>query len=117
MYDEATHTQVQEYLADSVDLKTYMLDTLAAPTPKDLKPLCHQLGKALALHVNHFHRTATKDSEVMDKLKSNAEMLALKSMINYHWMIDRVDMFPEILAEAKEVFVKVKEEAAQTRLR
>lgn len=38
-------------------------------------------------------------------------MQALKHMINYDWLVQRIDQFPSILEEAREVFVQVKEQA------
>ncbi len=38
-------------------------------------------------------------------------MQSLKHMINYDWLIERIEQFSTIVEEAMEVFVKVKERA------
>lgn len=44
-------------------------------------------------------------------LRSNEQMQSLKHMINYDWLLQRVDQFPEILSEARDVFYQVKLQA------
>ena len=51
------------------------------------------------------------DAKLHEELERNKAMQALKHMINYDWLLQRVDQFPSILEEAREVFVKVKEQA------
>jgi len=123
LYDDATHTQIQEYLPNGIELKTYALQNFPSPAPHSLRPQCHQLGKSLAQYITGFHQNAEKEAKdfliwgdkpepkIYSALKSNKEMQALKHLINYDWLLERVDQFPDILAEARDVFVKVKEEA------
>jgi hypothetical protein len=110
-YDNTMHTQIQEYLPNGIDLKTYMLESLASPTPESLQPYCHQLGKSLAIYITGFFQEAKSKPELHTQLKTNIDMQALKHMINYDWMIQRIDQFPEILSDSKEVLTRVKEEA------
>lgn len=124
LYDNLVHTQVQEYLPDSVTLKAYILNNFASPTPESLQPQCHDLGKALGTWITGFHHKT--DSEIKQwsikkgnepkpnlytALETNKDMQKLKHMINYDWLLQRVDQFPDILGEAKEVFEEVKKEA------
>lgn len=44
-------------------------------------------------------------------LRSNEKMQSLKHMINYDWLLQRIDQFPEILSEARDVFYQVKLQA------
>ena len=39
-------------------------------------------------------------------------MQKLNNHINYNLLLQRIDIFPEILEEAREIFIKVKEVAA-----
>lgn len=109
LYDDATNTQIQEYLPNGINFKTYALQNFPSPTPKSLRPQCHQLGKALAQYIMGFNRKT--DAKLHEELERNKAMQALKHMINYDWLLQRVDQFPSILEEAREVFVKVKEQA------
>lgn len=45
-------------------------------------------------------------------MAGNVELQQLKHFINFSWLLDRVGQFPSILEEAKDVFEKVKEMAA-----
>lgn len=123
-YEDATNTQILEYLPNGINLKTYALKNLPSPTPESFRPQCHQLGKALVQYITGFHHKTEKEvkdwvlerrdgpePKLYAELKSSKEMQALKHMIYYDWLLQRIDQFPEILAEAWEVFTKVKEEA------
>lgn len=110
-YDDAAHTAIQEYIPNGIDLKTYLLKNLASPTLPFFQPACHELGKSLSLYITEFYQVAESIPDLHKELKGNIQMQDLKHMINYDWLLERVTQFPEILAEAKEVFVKVKEQA------
>lgn len=111
LYDDATRIQIQEY--HGIDLKTYALQNFPSPTPESLRQQCHQLGKSLGLYIKAFYRKTEKqtESKLYAELKSNKEMQALKHMINYDWLLQRIDMFPDILERARDMFMKVKEQA------
>jgi thiamine kinase-like enzyme len=53
------------------------------------------------------------DPKLYTKLMKNKEMQDLKHMINYDWLLERIDQFPKVLGEARDVFVKVKEQAME----
>lgn len=125
MYDDATRTQVQEYLTNGTTLKAYTMKNYSSPTSESLRPQCHRLGKVLAYWVLGFHRKTARDIEEWSRdkegktepslyagIKGNRELQALKHMINYGWMLERVDQFPDILGESREVFKQVKAHAA-----
>jgi hypothetical protein len=111
LYDDTTHTQIQEYLPNGINLKAYVLNNFASPTSESLRPQCHQLGKALARYVTGFN--GQTDPKLHADLKRNKEMQGLKHMVNYDWLLERVDQCPGILEEAREVFAKVKEQALE----
>jgi hypothetical protein len=111
VYDEATHTQIQEYLPNGINLKEYILQNFTSPTPEALRPQCHHLGKVLAQYITGFNRMT--DPKLYTKLRKNKEMQDLKHMINYDWLLERIDQFPKVLGEARDVFVKVKEQAME----
>jgi hypothetical protein len=92
-----------------MNLKEYILQNFPSPTPESLRLQCHQLGKALAQYITGFNRIT--DQNLYAKLMKNKEMQDLKHMINYDWLLERIDQFPTILEEAREVFVKVKGQA------
>ncbi|KAH7110681.1 kinase-like domain-containing protein [Dactylonectria macrodidyma] len=123
-YDHETKTQILEYLPGVVNLKDYVLSHFPSPTPQSLQPQCHNLGKALAGYIVRFHSEAKKAVLRSDAgtnlepfptlhvgLEHSEEMQTLKHMINYDWLLQRVNQFPEILSEATDIFSQVKEEA------
>jgi hypothetical protein len=95
LYDDAIKTQIQEYLPNGINLKSYVLQNFPSPTPEFLRPQCHQLGKALAQYISRFNRKT--DAKLRKEVERNKEMQALKHMINYDWILERVDQFPGIL--------------------
>jgi hypothetical protein len=61
--------------------------------------------------ITGFYRKGS-ETKLYQEVKGNKEMQALKHMINYDWLLQRIDQFPGILEGARDVFVKVKEKAA-----
>ncbi|KAF5020302.1 hypothetical protein F66182_7678 [Fusarium sp. NRRL 66182] len=125
-YDTETKNLVLEYLPNVVDLKTFSLNHFPCSTPRYLQQPTHNLGKALAEYMAKFHemtreavrgRAASPDVSPLTKfstvLDGSDKMQALKHWINYDWLMDRVDQFPDILTEAKEIFMQVKQMALQ----
>ncbi|KAI0127474.1 kinase-like domain-containing protein [Xylariales sp. AK1849] len=113
LFDEKSNTQVQEYLPNGVDLKTYALKNFPSPTPESQRPQCLQLGKSLGKWLRAFHDWTAEHPKLGAELAKNQEMQAMKHMINYQWLIRRIEQFPDILGEAKEVFEEVEMMAAE----
>ncbi|KAI1862693.1 uncharacterized protein JN550_010030 [Neoarthrinium moseri] len=117
-YDEKSNSQILEYLPNGIDLKNYALKNFAAPSPDSLKPQCHELGRELAQWLVGFHRQSEQEaraarekggkSALFAQLEPCREMQQLKHMINYDWMVQRIAKFPDVLAEAREVFEEFK---------
>ena len=127
-FDEDTNTQIQESLPKALDLKTYALKHFSSPTTESQQVFCHELGASLGRYIRSFHRTTEQQvsewrntSEgsgdakpaMYAELASHGDMQALKHTINYDWLLQRVDMFPEILADSKPIFEKVKQAAKE----
>ena len=105
-FDAETNTQIQEYLPDSIDLKTYLLRHLAPPAPTSLELICRSLGNGLGAWLRSFHDSSKhpKQSKLQDVIKLNNDMQTLKHTINYSRLVQTVKMFPSILGEAKDIF-------------
>lgn len=41
-------------------------------------------------------------------MKDTQNMQYLKHMINYDWLIERIEQFPHILEDARDIFVQIK---------
>lgn len=125
LYDDDKKTQIQESLPYALDLKTYAIKHFPSPTPPSLKSQCHQLGRSLAHYIHSFHRLTERQvggwrrsgSEASAKpalyaeLERHKDMQELKHTINYDWLLQRVDMFPDILGDVKDTLEKVKRAA------
>lgn len=116
-YDDDTKTQIHEYLPNTVDLKTYVQNHFSWSTPKNLELSCRNIGKKLAEYISKFHLTSEQSTAIegaqsppkrFPALRSNEQMQSLKHMINYDWLLQRIDQFPEILSGARDVFYQVK---------
>ncbi|RSL64907.1 hypothetical protein CEP53_003900 [Fusarium sp. AF-6] len=116
-YDDDTKTQIHEYLPNTVDLKTYIQKHFSWSTPNNLELPCRNIGKTLADYISSFHLASeqmvqgTGPLKPFPVLRSNEQMQSLKHMINYDWMLQRIEQFPEILSEARDVFYRVKLQA------
>ncbi|KAF6815315.1 phosphotransferase enzyme family protein [Colletotrichum sojae] len=124
-YDFSTKTQVQEYLPRVVTLKTHCMKTLQTPAGENGQRDYCLLGKSLAEYIQRAHVLMARamrvqagegsdenDATALRRvITHNSEMQKLVHAINYDWLIDRVKQFPEILSDAKDVFVQVKEQA------
>ncbi|KAK9799101.1 putative Cytoplasmic tRNA 2-thiolation protein 2 [Seiridium cardinale] len=120
-YDEKSNTQILEYLLNGIDLKTYIRKNIASPTPSSYRLQFQRLGKAIAQWIMGFHQQTEKEardalstghkSKLYAKLEACESMQKLKFLINYDWLIRRIDLFPHILEEAREVFEEFRAEA------
>lgn len=114
LFHERTNDQILEYVPGAIDLKRYALKNFSSPTAKHLRPKCHLLGKALAQYIAAFHNgvpAAVKEPKFLARLELNQEMQDLNFMINYDWLVQRIEDFPDILGEARDIFVQVREMA------
>ncbi|KAI0194991.1 kinase-like domain-containing protein [Astrocystis sublimbata] len=111
-FDEQNSTQIQEVLRNGKDLKTYFLSANSTETTNIARPQCHQLGRALGRWLRDFHTWSATQIKLREVVAGNTDLQQLKHFINYSWLLDRVEQFPKILSEAKEVFEKVKDMAA-----
>ena len=113
-FDESNNTQVQECLPAGMDLKTYALKRYASPTPAAMKPQCLQLGTSLGQWLRGLHDYTGQDPRPAfeAEIAKNVEMQKLKQIINYDWLVQRVDQFADVLSEPRELFEKVREMAA-----
>ena len=113
-FDEGNNTQIQEYLAQGIDLKTYALNTYPAHTPETFRPQCQQVGKALGRWLRSLHGESTQQQQQQQQkglrlgLDQCRDLQQLKHMINFEWLLQRVEQFPAILGDAKPIFEKVK---------
>lgn len=122
LYDDEAKTQIQEYLAGTLDLKSTVLKSCERPPDKLLQQHYHHIGRALAEYISQFHQntslvarahaekgTSPHPSTLHEAISRSSEIQALKLMINYDWLLERVEQFPNILKDAKDVFVRLRE--------
>ncbi|KAI0911964.1 kinase-like domain-containing protein [Ustulina deusta] len=112
-FDEQNSTQIHEILRDGKDLKTYALGRYSADTTDAARPHCLQLGRALGRWLRGFHAWSATQAGLRKTVAENADLQRLKHFINFSWLLDRVAEFPAVLGEAKDVFEKVKDMAAE----
>lgn len=107
MYDTNSSTQVQEYLPNALDLKTYALKHFLISTPVDAKPQVMEIGRGLGTWLRRFHDWTETEPPLRDLARANKEMQSIKLTYNYGLLLQRVDKFPSILMDAKPVFEEV----------
>ncbi|KAH6663975.1 kinase-like domain-containing protein [Plectosphaerella plurivora] len=112
--DDST-IQVQEYLPGSIDLKQYMLKHCAAsPTPVEREKSA-QIGAALANWLRSFHKWAAsqQDEDFARLVSKNTFGPYVKNLINFSWLSDRVDTFPDVLRDCKDLLVEIQDAVAK----
>ena len=119
-FDAQSSTQVQEYLPGGIDLKHYVLATYPPHTPESCRAQCRALGKAIGHWLREFHNLSLSSTEqgqsrsLRAVVGDNSELQRLKHTINFEWLQAKPDQFPKVLGDdAKEVFAKVRDMAAQ----
>ena len=113
-FNSATNTQIQEYLPDSVNLKTYAITHLR-PNPLDLKDRLVDLGRNLGTWLRNFHSWTTEPAQAQLRadIGANKEMQPLKYAINYSSLLSRADTYTDILGDARDVFDRVRKMAEE----
>ncbi|KAI0013970.1 kinase-like domain-containing protein [Xylariaceae sp. FL0662B] len=106
-FDKPSNTQVQEYLPNASDLKTYALNTYASPTPETLRRQCFQLGVTLGRWLRSFHDWAGQQPVLRKIVAANKEMQELKLMINFSMLIGQIKQSSHILGDAQRVLEEV----------
>ncbi|KAM0436192.1 hypothetical protein ACHAPT_003084 [Fusarium lateritium] len=114
-FNRESNTQVQEYLTNAVSLKNYALKHYAAPTPESLRPQCEQLGHDLGVWLRAFHSWSQEPGQaaLREVFAENKEMQALKHMINYQQLLQKVDQHPSILSDVRDVLQGISDLAAK----
>ncbi|KAJ4391434.1 hypothetical protein N0V93_005051 [Gnomoniopsis smithogilvyi] len=107
LYNPESSTQVQEYLPNALDLKTYALKHFSASTPASASHQIIEVGRGLGLWLRSFHAWAASQEPLRALARTNGEMQVIKLNYNYGLLLRRVDSFPNILADAKAVFEDV----------
>ncbi|KAJ5579852.1 uncharacterized protein N7459_005837 [Penicillium hispanicum] len=112
-FDDETKTHILECLPNGINLKNYALQNLLPPSTDAARPQFYCLGKCLAEYITAFHRFAMEENQkpLYETLKQHQAMQDLKHMINYDWLLQRIEQWPHILEEARGIFQEVKTEA------
>jgi len=107
-FDPQTNTQVQEYLANGIDLKNYALKHYEPHTSPVKKAQCLGFGRGLGQWLKHFHQWAEQSQDLRNNAAENTSIQRLKHSTYYDYLIQMIERFPTILSQAKEVFESVK---------
>lgn len=107
LYDLPSNTQVQEFLPNSLDLKSYALKHFSASTPVSEKDNVVGVGRALGQWLLSLHNWAATQPDIRELARANVEMQGIKFKYNYELLLSRVDQFPAVLSDAKPVFEEV----------
>lgn len=109
--------QIHEYLPRGIDLKSYMLKHCGGPSTPASHKHASQIGIALGQWLGglaNWSATQTGGShhEVVAK---NSFAQDIKHMVNYAWLSDRINDFPHILDDVKDVLTEVENMSIQER--
>lgn len=110
-FSRPTFTLVMEDLPSAVDLKTFMRTPGVAGSISREWTL--SIGRTLGAWLRSFHFWVSDPAQegVATRFAGFTDMRDLKFTINYDGILNKIDVYPEILGESREVFEKVREAA------
>ncbi|EHK20791.1 uncharacterized protein TRIVIDRAFT_83490 [Trichoderma virens Gv29-8] len=108
-FNPESSTQIQEYVSNAVNLKDYALSHYQPPTSEAVKPQCLKLGQGLGQWLRGFHNWSDEPERhnMRDLFAKNTDMRDIKKLINYDQLLGRVNMFPNLLQECKDVLQEI----------
>ena len=100
--------QILEDLPDSVNLKTFLLSETSHGKSQSA---AQSLGRALGSWLRSFHTWTDKpaQADLQKTVGGNQAMKEVKHYANYVLLIQRIETFPQILQDSRDVFEKVVE--------
>ncbi|KAI1036556.1 hypothetical protein LB503_003382 [Fusarium chuoi] len=101
-FDQASSTQVLEFMSDSIHLKDYAIRNYGSPTPVSYKPQW----------LRDFVKWSVQQVKHRDLVAQNEFGQAVRHMVNYAWLHERIKEYPNILNDVKEILVQVEQMAA-----
>jgi len=103
-FDDKTNIQVQEYVPDTVDLKQHAL----AQSASESQYLA--IGRGLGEWLRNLHEWGqlAEQSALREQISADLSMQSLKNLINYTWLVDRIETYPALLSDARAVFEEVR---------
>ncbi|KAF4454910.1 hypothetical protein F53441_2649 [Fusarium austroafricanum] len=111
-FDEEGLNQVVELLPNGIHLKNYAIQNFGAPTPESLKPQCHALGKDLGRWLKDFTEWSSQQIKHRDLVAQNDFAQTVRHMINYQWLHERIESFPTVLGDVKDILEQVEKMVA-----
>lgn len=108
-FNSQTNTQIQEFLPQGIDLKTYCLKYYEPATSRSKRPQCLALGKSLGSWLRELHTWTGSSSPAQkslhDQAKRNQTLKLLKNATYYEYLAHQmVDAFPGVLGPSRELF-------------
>jgi hypothetical protein len=111
-FDEDSSTQVLEFLSGGIHLKDYAIQNYGSPTPESFKPQCKELGKALGRWLRDFVAWSAQQVKHRELVAQNEFGQAVRHMVNYVWLHERIKEYPSILEGVKDILARVEQMAA-----
>ena len=106
-FDEENTNQFLEFMPNGTTLKEYALKYYATPTPESLKPEAYQVGKSVGLWLNGFTQWSAGHPELRPTAAKNMEAFGFRFWLEFGMLADRVDQYPDVLGDVKDVFAEV----------
>ncbi|KEF57998.1 uncharacterized protein A1O9_05921 [Exophiala aquamarina CBS 119918] len=106
-FDEANTTQIHGYIPNSTTLQAYILQHYSAPTNKSQEIECRQMGKAIGRWMNEFVKYTASQPEIKQCAVDNRDAQPIRHQFSYGWLHDRIEEYPRILSETKEILEHV----------
>lgn len=92
-----------------ITLKDYVLKYYALPVSESLEPEAREIGKSLGSWLKGFTQWSNSNAELRAIAENNNEGQFWRHLVTFGWLKDRVDQYPAVLGDAREVFAEVEQ--------
>lgn len=93
-------------------LKDYLPKYYSLPESKSSEPEAREIGKTLGLWLKGFTQWAARHADSHAAAEKNEVGRYFRHLVTFGWLQDRVEQYPAVLGDAKEVFAEVEKAVA-----
>ncbi|CAH0033906.1 unnamed protein product [Clonostachys rhizophaga] len=105
---EDSSTQILEYMTEGTTLKEFIPKYFGhATTPKESD--AREIGKTVGSWLKWIHQLTANDAEMHAIAEKNELGRFFRHMVTFTWLKDRVEQYPSVLSDAKEIFREVEQ--------